>query len=129
MIIDVLRAYQRVGLDAGAVLRAVADGEFAGVTSTLTLLEVSVRPLRLGRPEIADAYEALLEGIENLAIVRVDTRVARIGADLRATYDLRTPDALQLAACLELGAGAFLTNDRRLRRVKEIDVFVLDDFV
>jgi predicted nucleic acid-binding protein len=107
----------------------MADGTFAGCTSVLTLMEVAIKPLRLGRPEIADAYAALLEDIPNLAIVPLDTRSARIGAELRAEYGLRTPDALHIAACLAHGAQAFVTNDRRLRRVNEIEVVVLDDFL
>jgi predicted nucleic acid-binding protein len=145
-ITGALGAYQRIGFDtpvfiyhieqasrwaapAGAALRAMADGQFAGMTSVLTLLEIAVKPLRLGRPEVADVYEALLGDIANLAILNLDARAARIGADLRATYGLRTPDALQIAACLAHGAEALVTNDQRLRRVKEIDVVVLDDFV
>jgi predicted nucleic acid-binding protein len=99
------------------------------MTSVLTLLEIAIKPLRLGRPEIADAYEALIGDITNLAIKNVDVRSARIGAELRATYGLRTPDSLQIAACVANGAEAFVTNDRRLRRVKEIDIVVLDDFM
>jgi predicted nucleic acid-binding protein len=146
VIVDALRDPLRVGIDtqvfiyhieqrsplagaAASVLRAVADGRFQGVTSAITLLEVTILPLRLGRAEIADAYEALLGAIPNLAIVDVDARVARIGAELRATYGLRTPDALQIAACLVHGAEAFITNDRRLRRVTEIDVKLLEDVV
>lgn len=144
-IVDALRDTSRIGIDtpvfiyhieqtspraaaASSVLRAVADGRLQGVTSVITMLEVTVQPLRLGRAEIADAYEALLEDIPNLTIVDLDARVTRIGAELRATYGLRTPDALQIAACLAHGAEAFVTNDRRLRRVTEIDVYVLEDF-
>lgn len=112
---------------AATLLRAVADGEVQGVTSVVTLLEVTTHPLRLGRPEIADAYEALLGAIDHLAIVPIDPRVARMGAGLRATYGLRTPDALQIAACIAHGAEVFVTNDRRLRRVSAIEVLLLDD--
>jgi predicted nucleic acid-binding protein len=42
---------------------------------------------------------------------------------------LRPPDARQSAACLENGAMAFVTNDRRLRRVTELDVLLLDEVV
>jgi predicted nucleic acid-binding protein len=144
-IVAALGSTQRIGIDtpvfiyhieqsssragaATALLRAVEEGRFEGVTSVITTLEVTIQPLRLGRAEIADAYEALLGEIPNLTIVDVDARVARIGAELRATYRLRTPDALQIAACLAHGAEAFITNDRRLRRVTEIDVMVLEDF-
>ena len=145
-VIDALRRVRRVGIDtpvfvyhieqaprwapaAGRVLRALADGEFAGVTSVLTLMELAIRPLRLGRPEIADAYESLVLDIANLAAVGIDQRISRLGAELRAGHGLRTPDALQIAACLGHGAAAFLTNDRRVRRVKELEVLVLDVFV
>jgi predicted nucleic acid-binding protein len=144
-IVGALGATRRIGFDtpvfiyyieqsssrasaAAAILRAVEDGRFEGITSIITLAEVTIRPLKLGRAEIADAYEALLGNIPNLAIVDLDARSARIGAELRATYGLRTPDALQIAACLAHGAEAFVTNDRRLRRITEIDVHLLDDF-
>ena len=39
---------------------------------------------------------------------------------------LRTPDALQIACALETDCQALLTNDDRLRRVKEMRVVVLD---
>ena len=144
-IVDALLSFQRVGFDtpvfiyhieqssrwaapASAALEAMVDGRFAGMTSVLTLLEIAIKPLRLGRPEAADAYGALIGDITNLSISNVDVRSARIGAELRAQYGLRTPDSLQIAACLVNGAEAFVTNDRRLRRVKGIDVVVLDDF-
>lgn len=144
-IVEALESTRRIGIDtpvfiyhieqsssqanaATAVLRAVENGRFEGITSVITLLEVTIRPVRLGRAEIADAYEALLGAIPNLAILDVDADVARIAAQLRATHRLRTPDALQIAACLAHGAEAFITNDRRLRRVIELDVKILQDF-
>ena len=145
-LIDALTRHRIVGLDtpifvyhieqtprraapAGHVLRALADGHFAGVTSAITLLELSVKPLRIGRPEVADAYEMLVQDIDNLKVVGIGAPVTRIGAELRAEYGLRTPDAVQIAACLAHGATAFLTNDRRLRRVRRIEVLVLDEAV
>jgi hypothetical protein len=34
-----------------------------------------------------------------------------------------------MAACIVAGATAFVTNDRRLRRVTELDTIILDDFL
>jgi predicted nucleic acid-binding protein len=144
-LIDTLRTHHTIGLDtpvfvyhieqsqrwaigANRVLRAVANGNVGGVTSVLTLLELSVKPLRLGRPEVADAYELVVWNIRNLVVAEIDARVSRIGAELRAKYWLRTADSLQVATCLAHGASAFVTNDRRLRRINEIEVLLLDDF-
>jgi predicted nucleic acid-binding protein len=141
-----LRRHERVGLDtpvfiyhiegtarfaepAGVVLDELAGGAFAGVTSVLTLMEIAVRPLQVGRPEVAEEYEVLLANYPNLAIAAIDRPTARRAAELRARHRLRPADALQLATCLERGATAFLTNDRELRRVSDLQVLILEDFV
>jgi predicted nucleic acid-binding protein len=52
--------------------------------------------------------------------------LARKAAELRASYRLRTPDAIQLAAAIELGARVFLTNDDRIHGITEIEIVVLE---
>lgn len=47
---------------------------------------------------------------------------------IRAQYGIRVPDALQVAAALEMGATVFVTNDRRLSKLNELAVIVLDDY-
>jgi predicted nucleic acid-binding protein len=114
---------------AGQAFRDLGDGVFEGVASTVTLMELAVRPLQIGRPDVADEYEVLLANYPHLAIRDVDRRAARRAADLRASTGLRPADALQLGVCLEHGATAFLTNDRRLRPVSDLEVLLLEDFV
>jgi len=141
-----LRRHQRIGLDtpifiyhlegtthlaglAGVALDELAGGAFSGVTSVLTLMEIAVKPLQLRRPDIAEEYEVLLANYPNLVIAALDRPTARRAADLRAGYRLRPADALQVAACLEQGATAFLSNDRDLRRITDLHVWMLEDFV
>lgn len=38
-------------------------------------------------------------------------------------------DALQISAAIEIGAEAFLTNDKNLRKIEEIKILVRDDFL
>jgi predicted nucleic acid-binding protein len=58
----------------------------------------------------------------------VDAALARRAVALRAEYGIRVPDALQIAAALEAGATAFVTNDQRLVKVKELRVLQFDDY-
>jgi predicted nucleic acid-binding protein len=44
-----------------------------------------------------------------------------------AKYNVRVPDAIQIAAALETDAAAFLTNDNELKRVDEIPILTLAD--
>jgi predicted nucleic acid-binding protein len=110
-------------------LEQLASGAYRGVTSSLTIMELAVKPLRLGQIDIADGYETLLEEITNLSLADLDRPILRHAARMRARYGLRPADALQVAACLYKGATAFLTNDHRIRRVAECEVIVLKDFL
>ncbi|MDD2921914.1 MAG: PIN domain-containing protein [Anaerolineales bacterium] len=120
----------RYGPLAQITLNGIEKGKWQGVTSTITLMEITVRPWQLGRESAAREYEAVLVHFPNLSVVDVDRNVARVAAQLRAKYNVSPPDALQVAASLNFGAKAFLTNDKRLSRLDElIDILVLDDFI
>jgi len=107
--------------------RAMSQGNFQVVTSTLTLTEVLVHPLRSGHPELPDQYREIILDQENLITVPVSVEIAELAAQLRATKNLRTPDAIQIATAIEGGATFFLTNDLRLNVVEELKILVLDD--
>ena len=111
------------------IFRWIDEGRLKAVSSTLSVLEVLVHPLRQNRPDLAADYRTILLGNPNLTIVSVDTAVAELGASLRATSSYRIPDAIHLATALKCGAEIFLTNDRRLRSVNGLEVIMLDDFV
>ena len=141
-----LRAHRLVGLDTSVfiyhienvprysactkvVFHKMADGSFEGVTSVLTLMELAVKPLQMGKPDVADEYEVILSNYPHLTLARIDRPTARAAAELRAAHRLRPADSLQIAACIQHGATAFLSNDRDLRRVSEISVLLLEDFL
>ena len=42
-------------------------------------------------------------------------------ADLRATYEVRLPDTIQIAVSILSNATGFVTNDEKLRRVREVE--------
>ena len=95
------------------------------VTSVMTLTETLMKPLQVKDVALVDAYEDLLT--HNTRLVPISARIARSAADLRARYNLRTPDALHLATALDTDCDAFLTNDKTLKRVTDFRILVLDD--
>ena len=72
-------------------------------------------------------YRELLLNSTNFHTVPVNTNVAENAARIRATYGLRLPDAIQIAFALDSGCQAIVCNDRSMRRVRELEVLVLDD--
>lgn len=93
---------------------AIDEGRFKAVTSALTLLELLVVPIRAGNVALAERYEALLTRGRGLTMIELDRDLLKAAAQLRARFNVRTPDALQLAAGLRAGATTFVTNDRAL---------------
>jgi len=112
------------------LLSSIEMGERKGVTSAITLMEIIVKPLALGKIDVARKYEAMLVNFPNLDIVDLDRDVIRQAARLRAEYRIRPPDALQVSASLLYGADVFITNDGLLKRLQDkLEVIILDDFV
>lgn len=104
-------------------------GGFSFVTSSVTLLEVLVKPLREGQKAIAEQYRDTLTTAPGIELFDVTYTIAEQAAQLRARYNLKTPDAIQLATCMELGADYFLTNDNRLKAVSEATVVAVDELL
>ena len=105
----------------------VAAGQLVGVTSVLTVAEVLVQPIRLGAAELQQAYTDRLLHSDHFEAWPIDATVAQRAAELRARFNVRIPDALQLATVIVAGCEAFLTNDMNLKRVADIRVLLLDE--
>src|SRR5512134_2137720 len=99
-----LEAHDKYSAMTQKCFSSLEDGKWQGITSPITLMEINVHPWRIGREDIARKYETLLMNFPNLMIVDIDRDIARIAAQLRARFDIRPPDALQVAASLAMGA-------------------------
>ena len=111
------------------VFGALHSGELQGACSMVTLVEMLVHPLRSGNAELARRGREILLNEPNLTVLPVDQDMAEQAARLRSAYGLRTPGAIQVAAALVGHATHLLTNDSRFRRVNEVEVVVLDDYL
>jgi predicted nucleic acid-binding protein len=101
-------------------------GEFSVITSMVTLLEVLVHPFRCGDADLAQQYRDILLYAEHLTTIGLSQGIAEEAARPRATHNLRTPDAIQLATAIRTSASYFLTNDDRYPTVPGVRILVLD---
>ncbi len=108
----------------------VEAGIWSAVLSTVSIMEILVHPWKLNAGAVAAEYEALIVNFPNLSIADVTRDVAREAARLRATLNLRPPDALVVATAIIHEATAFVTNDRTLARARtRFDVLLLDELL
>jgi len=108
---------------------AMYRGEFSVVTSVLTISEVLVYPLRAGNTILAQQYRDILFNSQGLTTIEVLPDIAENAAKLRADYNLRTPDAIQMATAIYGNASFLLTNDIRLPSLPGLTVLVLNQLM
>jgi predicted nucleic acid-binding protein len=103
-----------------------APGDFAGAGSVLLLPEVLAKPLRDGQ---ADGVRSLAALLSRLDLRPVDETTAEIATVLGAKYGMRAAHATHLATAVGLGAGRFITNNRRdfPRSIDEVQVTYPED--
>jgi predicted nucleic acid-binding protein len=79
---------------------------------------------------LAAAVKGFRSGLLLLDGALTERKEERVNAArFRAEYKLRTPDAIQVATAIASHSHALVTNDRRLRKIRGILVFVSDEAV
>lgn len=117
--------YQEYSDRAKIWFDGIENGEFLGGFSIIGLIELLTGPKKQGRFDLAKQYRRLITAYPNLSILGINEQTVELASDLGAKYGLKTPDAIHLAAAIDFGAVKFITNDRTLKKIKEIAVEVL----
>ena len=112
LVIYFVENHTRFGPVVTTALQQATGVQFA--ISPLVELETLVVPLRENNPLLVQHYERFFEQYLRLDIPR---SVYRQAAELRARYNLKTPDALHLAIAQHHSCSALWTNDDRLQRI------------
>lgn len=129
-VIYYIEAHPLFGLLAKQVVEAFQSGNLFAFSSVITLVEVLPKPIEVGNTGLADQFTTFLRHGKNIDLIEISADIAESAGKLRGKYPaLRAMDAIQLAVALDVGAEAFMTNDRRLKPVTEIDIIVLKDYL
>ena len=110
-----------------AIFGHVIQQQIQLVTATITLTETLMKPLQANDTAFIAQYRTLFYSTQGMTLVPVRSVEAESAADLRARYNLLTPDALHVASAISSKCDALLTNDKGLKRVNELSILVLDD--
>ena len=106
----------------------VDAGNIDAITSTVTLLEVLVLPIKTNNLVLVEKYRDILLYSKGLTTFEILHEISELSAKLRAKYTIKTPDAIQIATGILYGANQFLTNDPSLKKITDIKVLILDNF-
>ncbi len=92
------------------IFRWLDEGRFEGIASPVTLAECLVQPKRLGLAQLELGFINFLTNTEGIVFVDLDETVGILAAEMRSRYNLKLPDALQMATALTSRCDAFLTS-------------------
>ena len=129
-VIYFIEAHPQFGPLAKEVVTAFQSGNLNGFSSVITLTEVLPKPIESGDEKLARKFAEFLRHGKNLAMIEISEKIAESAGKMRGRYSfLKAIDAIQISAAIDVGADAFLTNDAKLKQIKEIRVLVLKDFL
>ncbi len=129
-IIYYIEAHPQYGLLVKDIVMAFQSGRLNAFSSVITLVEVLPKPIEAGNEALAKQFSEFLMAGKNISMMEITSGIAESAGKIRGRYPfLRTMDALQVAASLEAHADAFITNDAKLKRISEIKVIVLKEYL
>ena len=105
------------------VFGRLSQGKLAGLTSTISLIETLSYPLPA---QVVKKITEAFFNIPNLEIVDVDHVIGIEAAKIRREYGFRLPDSIQLATALLHKAQALITNDKRLKKFRQLKIILLN---
>ena len=88
------------------------------VITDLTRLECRVLPIRTGDDDLLERFDTTF-ALPSCEQWPCDHTIFNLAIDLRARHNLKTPDALHLAAALVARCDQFWTNDTRLNQAAD----------
>lgn len=137
--------YKKIGIDSmcfiyhfevnksyGEIVKQIflqlQKNKLTAATSTITIAEIlSFEKLQKDRV-LFEQTKTRLRQTPNLEIIPVDETISEIAAIFKCKYNIALPDAIQVATAVASGQEAFITNDRGLKKIKEIKIVILNDF-
>ena len=129
-IIYFIEAHPEFGPLTKIVVSAFQSGSLSAFSSVITRTEVLPKPVEAKDEILTKKFATFLKYGKNLSLIETSANVAERAGRLRGQYSgIKTIDAIQIATAIEVGADAFLTNDKKLKQVKEIKVIVLKDYL
>lgn len=106
------------------IFKRLILNKIKATTSIISLTEI------LSYQKTSNAVKQLTEDFlstPNLEVFDIDQQIAVEAARIRREYGFRLPDAIQLATALRSKAQAFISNDKKITKFKELSIILLSD--
>lgn len=114
-------------ISAVKVRQKLQQANAQAITSIITYIELTTQSALKGNRQLVRKYRDFLSNSQNIALFPLTMDIADHVVELRAKYDFKTPDAIQLGTALACGADYVIANDKKWRTVEELKVIMVED--
>jgi len=129
-IIYYIEAHPQFGPLAKEIVSSFQSGKLIAFSSVITLVEVLPKPVEAGNEKLVKKFSDFLKAGRNISLLDISSDIAELAGKLRGRYtSIRALDAIQIAVSINVKADAFITNDVKLKQIKESKVIVLKDYL
>ncbi len=97
------------------------------ITSMITFIEITTLPAHLKQESLVNKYRDFFTNSENISLFPIDLTIAEQTAKFRGQYQIKTPDAIQLATAVSCGVDYIITNDKEWQRVTDLPIIMVDE--
>lgn len=110
----------------GEKARKILESKYKFCTSVITIEEILTGLYKKKAENKVISYIEFISGTKNVEVITIGKQVAILAARLCSQYNLKTPDALQLASAIISEADYFVTADRKIpKTIENLKVMIL----
>lgn len=95
------------------------------ISSELLYLELSVLPIKKQNSKILKLYTDIENYLPNLDLIPISKNILLKAAEIRATYNYRSPDAIHLSTALSEKCKGFYCADKNLKSFEQIKINIV----
>ncbi len=114
-IIAILERQSPATIPQEAFLRSIANGECFCISSEIALSECIVKPLRDGKESLAARFVEFIDTQLSAMPVVIDRAALVAAARMRATVNVKLPDALHVACAHIADCTVFISADKGVK--------------
>lgn len=91
-------------------------------TNEITLGELLVSPFKNQQDDIAETYMQALNNPDFVTLEPTTQNIHVEAARIRAAHGMKYPDAVHIASAVHSGCDMFLTNDRKIKAIPDLEM-------
>lgn len=126
--IYLMEGHERFVVKIEKIVNDCIENNIQIATSVITYTEFCVKPYELNEVNIIKAFNDLIKEL-NIKVYDINIEIADVASRFRAKYNfLKGMDSIQIATAIFSNSDIFITNDKKLKRIPEIKVMLVDEW-